>query len=295
MHGAGDGSWYGVYTDTIDCNSMYPQIAVDDHHYEGSTHIAWHDQRHSLGSPPETWEIYHSEVHNYCNNPETDVRVSQDQERDLYPSIALNNAHLSSGRDPDIKWQTDRTGSWRIMNASRNRDEWVTLFLIGSGGGAVAYDMYPDPHDLDPWDGLQYTVGLPLLEDEYLYYITARNCAGTSAETDTLLGPWSTDATDPGDGIELRHLALAQNDPNPFAVSTTIRYALPSEGDVALAIYNLAGRKVRTLVEGRRPAGEAAEHWDGRNGQGDSVSSGIYLCRLEAAGAVRTRRMVLLR
>ena len=84
--------------------------------------------------------------------------------------------------------------------------------------------------------------------------------------------------------------------PNPFNPSTTIRYQLPEPGDVRLAIYDVLGQEVWVLVSEMQPAGWYRVRWDGRDGAGRQVSSGVYLCRLEVEGEfLRTRKMVLVR
>ena len=88
---------------------------------------------------------------------------------------------------------------------------------------------------------------------------------------------------------------LDPNYPNPFNSQTVIRFALPVQADVELSVYNLAGQKVGTLVEGMRPAGTYSIHWDGRDAQGRELASGVYLYRLTAGGQVESRKLLLLR
>jgi hypothetical protein len=71
--------------------------------------------------------------------------------------------------------------------------------------------------------------------------------------------------------------------PNPFQPSTTIQYALAKPVHVSMMIYDVAGRVVRTLVNGNLPAGYHSVIWDGRDERGSSVPSGIYFCRFHAA------------
>ena len=88
---------------------------------------------------------------------------------------------------------------------------------------------------------------------------------------------------------------LEQNYPNPFNSSTVIRFALPQAENVELAVYNLAGQKVATLVEGVREAGVYTVRWDGRDESGRELASGVYLYRLRAGqGQVETRKLLLL-
>ncbi len=89
--------------------------------------------------------------------------------------------------------------------------------------------------------------------------------------------------------------SLQQNHPNPFNPSTTIAYGVAEAGRVRLAIYDVSGRLVRTLVNTRLPAGRYTETWDGRDATGHRVASGIYFYRLQAAQQARTRKAVLLK
>jgi hypothetical protein len=90
--------------------------------------------------------------------------------------------------------------------------------------------------------------------------------------------------------------ALGQNEPNPFNPATEIRFDLPRAARVQLRVYDLAGRLVRTLIDQEMQAG--VDHravWNGRDASGHTVSSGVYLYRLQAGDLEETKRMVLLK
>lgn len=92
-----------------------------------------------------------------------------------------------------------------------------------------------------------------------------------------------------------RAFLLAQNYPNPFNPSTNIKYSLPQAIDVQLAIFDFTGRCVRTLVQQPQSAGQYDVTWDGRDDQGEPVSSGLYNYQLRAGTFVQARRMALVR
>ncbi|NIR51514.1 T9SS type A sorting domain-containing protein [candidate division KSB1 bacterium] len=92
----------------------------------------------------------------------------------------------------------------------------------------------------------------------------------------------------------LEGFSLHQNYPNPFNPTTTVTYTLPQASHVVLRVFNLLGEVVRTLVEARKPAGTHFVSWDGRDGRGQHVASGVYLYKIEAEGFVRVKKMVLL-
>ncbi len=98
-----------------------------------------------------------------------------------------------------------------------------------------------------------------------------------------------------GEGGQPAEFYLAPAYPNPFNPATVIAYGLPEAAPVRLSIYNLFGQEVIRLVEGVQPAGRKQVHWNGRNQNGNTVSSGIYLIRLNAGAHQFIRRVMLLK
>lgn len=83
--------------------------------------------------------------------------------------------------------------------------------------------------------------------------------------------------------------------PNPFQVrgQTTIEYSLPEQAEVSVRVYDILGRRVRTLIDGKdQRAGVHTLQWNARNGSGQSVASGVYFARLDA-GQTRSIKMVV--
>lgn len=89
--------------------------------------------------------------------------------------------------------------------------------------------------------------------------------------------------------------ALHANVPNPFNPETSIRFELAQASAVRLEVFDVVGQKVRTLVSAHRPAGTHRVVWDGRDESGASVSSGLYVYRLQAGSFEQVRRMLLLK
>ncbi len=83
--------------------------------------------------------------------------------------------------------------------------------------------------------------------------------------------------------------------PNPFGPSTSISLLLPSRSRGSVSIYDAAGRLVRTLAGGEFAAGASAVAWDGRDGGGRPVASGVYFARLETDCGASSSKLVLLR
>ncbi|MFL2542526.1 MAG: T9SS type A sorting domain-containing protein [Candidatus Latescibacterota bacterium] len=113
---------------------------------------------------------------------------------------------------------------------------------------------------------------------------------------------------DRGDGVGRRVVQLGQaqvlprdyylgeNFPNPFNPSTSIRYALPKKGSARLTVYDVLGRKVRTLVDDdKHRAGYFTAVWDGHDDDFHAVASGMYFYLLEAGRLREARKMVLVK
>jgi flagellar hook assembly protein FlgD len=90
-------------------------------------------------------------------------------------------------------------------------------------------------------------------------------------------------------------IALAAPSPNPALGTVTLRFTLPHEQSVSLAIYDASGRRVRELASGARPAGQHSLAWDLHDETGHAVGAGLYFARLETGGRVVTQRFSALR
>lgn len=97
------------------------------------------------------------------------------------------------------------------------------------------------------------------------------------------------------DGATPTALRLVQNEPNPFRGTTAIRFGLGSGGPVALRVFDVNGQLVRTLYDGRLPAGEHAVRWYGTDQAGQPVPAGVYFYKLDAAEQTTTKKLLLLR
>ncbi len=86
-----------------------------------------------------------------------------------------------------------------------------------------------------------------------------------------------------------------QNYPNPFNQSTVISFELPQSSQTRLDIFDLLGRRIRTFADRPLEAGKHSVIWDGADETGSPVASGIYFCKIVAAGEESIRKMVLIR
>ena len=137
---------------------------------------------------------------------------------------------------------------------------------------------------------------------------------GTATLVDTLRIHWPSGIRQDMTAVAVdQHLSLAEvvtaaddapsagfgllgNHPNPFNPSTAIRFNLPEAASVDLGIFDLAGRRLRVLLDGEtRASGAQSETWDGRDDAGLAMPSGVYFARLEAAGRNDARKLVLLK
>jgi len=88
---------------------------------------------------------------------------------------------------------------------------------------------------------------------------------------------------------------LFQNYPNPFNPTTTIKFQVPEASDVSIVIYDMLGQEVKSLFAGSVQAGNFSVEWNGTNNQGQKMSSGSYIYRMEAGEFVNTKEMILLK
>lgn len=168
--------------------------------------------------------------------------------------------------------------------------------LLGLKDGIVVYDV-GDPHN--PREIAGRRSGLEVLGMAWegpLLYMVERGDTEFGAGYYVL----EYDSTITGFGDKPPTVSLPsdfklyQNYPNPFNPTTTISWQLPVASQVELTIYNLLGQKIRTLVDGRQPAGFHQVEWDGRDDAGRQVASGVYFYRLTTVDGFRQSRKMLL-
>ena len=131
---------------------------------------------------------------------------------------------------------------------------------------------------------------------EYTVVVTATDASGNSTEQMlTVAVPLSKGK---GRGKEVATpltTALYDNYPNPFNAETVIRFELADAGPVRLDIFDITGRRIRTLVDQFYNAGSIEIVWDSRDNAGNEVASGVYVYRLQTAQSSFSKRLMLLR
>ncbi len=116
---------------------------------------------------------------------------------------------------------------------------------------------------------------------------------GLHAEVNTN-GITSLEADPLTDGL-LTEFALEQNYPNPFNPETNIKFDIPKESNVKLEIFNIAGQKIRTIINTKLSPGTYHYSWTGRKDNGKLVSAGLYIYRLVANNYISSKKLLLLK
>jgi subtilisin family serine protease len=223
---------------------------------------------------------------------------------------ALDEIAAYSGRGPVTRDGSNRLKP-NVTAPTPERSSWTgggyanglfaTSWSAPHAGGVAALLIDADADLAGNVDALEY-----LIEQSALPRTTTQDCGDVSGDEvpnntygwgrlDALAAYELAMVTGVHESEPDFGLRLAPNVPNPFNPKTIIRCAVPEPGVVVLAIYDLAGRLVRTLASEQRPAGDFEVEWDGRDGRGYNLPSGVYLCRLEACGMVRHHKLSLLR
>ena len=127
-----------------------------------------------------------------------------------------------------------------------------------------------------------------------LYFSSQRGPTpgGNNGVTFEVTGPWICQPTGIDEIPDLPQLSLAAA-PNPFRSETRLHFTTATNGGVRLTVYDVLGRRVRTLVDAQRSAGDHASSWDGKSDGGIRVAAGIYFVRLETGGGVTARKVYL--
>ncbi len=202
---------------------------------------------------------------------------------------------------------------WHIDDSKSNNDnEWYPG-MPASSHYEVALEQADGTYDMehlydygdggDPWPGSTSNDTFNALStpnsDSYLSGGSFVAVENISAPSDTMHADFkvafAAGTDDNNTDILPTSIALKQNYPNPFNPTTTISFSTTVGGRAVMDVYNIAGAKVRTLLDGQVNAGTTTLEWDGKNNTGHDVASGIYLYRLSLAGSEQVRKMILVR
>jgi len=143
----------------------------------------------------------------------------------------------------------------------------------------------------EPYEDMQGAAGFPPdFPDSYYFHIDAHT-GYVWWRTFNLIQSGEPTAVAP-QRADVSFLAAC---PNPFNPRTTLRYSVAEAGAVRLAVYDVNGRRVRTLVDAPRGAGTHSVTWNGTDGSGKRVASGVYVVRLTTPTETLTTRAVIVR
>jgi hypothetical protein len=202
--------------------------------------------------------------------------------------------NMSGGGDVRLsyyRWYTNDTGNnpgedvWQVLISSDAGSSWVAL------ENTTVSERY--------WKPMEFDLGeyIDLTNQVQIRFIASDEGDGSVVEAAVddieILMAGVSDA--PEDISSAPIFLLFQNRPNPANSSTVIRFGLDRPGQARLAVFDVQGRLVRSLMRGRKDAGLYTVVWDGRDGHGHFVPSGIYFYKLEAGEKILTRKLTLLK
>jgi len=186
-------------------------------------------------------------------------------------SVALQDARAEAGV-VRLRWYVpDSRGIYSVQRRTAGGDWGEVGIAALERPGVVAYE------DRSVSPGERYA---------YRLFVQTVNDQGFSSEV------WVLVPTVGGAPLALR---LDPSYPNPFQTQTTLNFGIPSPAAVKLGIFNVTGRRVATVIERDLPAGWRSATWDGRDSSGRPVASGTYFARLESAGRVEIRKIIVAR
>jgi immune inhibitor A len=202
-----------------------------------------------------------------------DENVVTDNDRQWYPSYTANGHYLVALEQADGTWDLERNVLYNYGDAgdpypgsSVNR-----LFTAASVPSSAAYD-----------GAATYVVIADI----------ANSGPAMTADFNVTIG---SDIVGEEDNGVPGTFTLGQNYPNPFNASTRFDFTVPRAGNVDVELFNILGKKVRTVCTGHRESGTHTVVWDGADDYGRPAPGGVYFYRVSSAGEAKTNKMVLLK
>lgn len=263
-----------------------------------------HTGPQSVDLPPGLWEpvdtFTAAQQHFYSVTVPTGV---DEGEPGAEPSVFVVSAHRGSS-----SFTSAPDSGYSLDNTPPSLPTGIIVDYYYGSGNTLTWDPCPDSdfhyfwvyrgstEDFYPWP--ENRVGNttmthffdPRAGGPFVYYkVSAVDRSGNEGPVGS---PDVLNGAGPG-GVPKR-FALYPAAPNPFNPGTWIRYDVPAGGGaMSIKVYNVAGRLVRTLVDGTETAARHRVEWDGRDDRGSRVASGVYLCRMKGPGFEKTYKLVL--
>jgi hypothetical protein len=186
--------------------------------------------------------------------------------------VAFEQVFVSTSEEAvEIRWMTYADEPFSGFNIYRRHEDQDSDIRLNTNGLVDRNTSSYMDTDVEPGETYYYTMAFVMPDGTEI----------RSASVKATVGVYSN--------------SLDQNRPNPFNPATEISYRIAGQRLVTLKIYDVAGRLVRTLVDGPQDPGVYSVTWNGIDNVGATVSTGVYFYRLNAGKYTETRRMVLLK
>jgi hypothetical protein len=190
--------------------------------------------------------------------------------------VELNTftATVVSASSIQLKWSTATEVNNYGFEVERKSgsSNWERIGFVAGSGNSNSPKNYSYTDNPTGGNSFSYRLKQIDVDGKYKYYDVITVNIGVSSEAQ-----------------------LLQNSPNPFNPSTAIKYYIPGATEVAIKIYDILGREVRTLINQQMTGGYHIVYWNGKDSRGEDVASGIYLYRLTAGSYSDTKKMNLLK
>ena len=227
----------------------------------------------------------------YCDTPAVAI-PDNDPTGGIYcPVDVPANANVSS-----LEVFVDITHTYQADLAVQIISPSGTVVTLHQNQGGEADDIYAwYPDEAEPYESLDAFIGEPMQGEWTLRAMDYGPWDTGSVNSFCLRFTYESSVSAAGEDELPRELVATGNFPNPFNPMTTIKFALPSEGRVDVAVYDVAGRKVATVLSEVLSAGFQEVKWQGKDDTGRTVSSGTYFYRVTAGGRTVTGKMLLMK
>jgi len=232
----------------------------------------------------DLWQVYSDITRDPDNNRITANNVTAFSEWSFASEAGDNSLPVSlsqfSGRESNgvvhLQWQTESElenlgfNIYRADADSVNQQDKINIQLIRGAGSSTEQNFYT------------FRDKSVRVDRTYIYILENVDYSGVTSRS----------APIPVAVGSIESFMLMDNYPNPFNNQTTIRFAIPKQTEVEIAIYNLLGEQLRKWKQ-ITPAGYHDIHWDGTNQNGQEISSGIYFYNMKTENYFQTKKLIL--